>query len=333
MLGTFILWFGWYGFNCGSALLSTAPNAGLIAALCGVNSTLAAGFAGITALLGNLWYLERYTGEPYFDLKYAMNGTLSGLVAITGGCAVVEPWAAALIGSVAGILYIIGSRGLVWLRLDDAVDAIPVHLVNGAWGLIAVGLLASPTRLLNAYGRSNHPGLFYSLPSGVDARLLGVQLMGLVFIATWVMCIMLPFFVWLDWRGWFRSDPLEEIVGLDTSYHGGLTNFSPDSEHHEHLTALRKKRAEGAVRRRYNARSGDATAMEYSTTYQTARRGTAATTECDSNDTTVQTSVQNRRPSKTTEYSRNMKYDNEEEALRNGDMSESSFLPNVLLDV
>ena len=115
---------------------------------------------GLTALFANLWVLERLTGEPFFDLTYAMNGTLSGLVAITAGCAVVEPWAAVLIGFIAGLLYIGGSKGILKLRLDDAVDAIPCHLINGAWGLIAVGLLASPSRLFAVYERDEHVGWY-----------------------------------------------------------------------------------------------------------------------------------------------------------------------------
>jgi Amt family ammonium transporter len=91
------------------------------------------------------------------------------------------------------------------------------------WGLIAVGLLGSPERIQNVHGRSTHVGWFYSWSRGSgDATLLGAQLVGILFIVGWVVGIMLPFFVWLDWKGWFRSDPLEEIVGLDTSYHGGL---------------------------------------------------------------------------------------------------------------
>ena len=87
-------------------------NRGSVAALAGANTGLAAGMGGLTALFVNLWILERYTGEPFFDLKYAMNGTLSGLVAITAGCGVVEPWAAVLVGFVAGLLYIAGSKGI-----------------------------------------------------------------------------------------------------------------------------------------------------------------------------------------------------------------------------
>ena len=164
MLGTFILWFGWYGFNAGSALLLNRPRINAIAALAAANTTLAGGMAGVTALFLNLWYLERTTGEPFFDLRYAMNGSLSGLVAITGGCAVVEPWAALLTGAVAGIVYILGSKGLVWFRLDDAVDAIPVHLFNGSWGLISIGLFASPRHLEAAYNNSRHAGWVFAGP-------------------------------------------------------------------------------------------------------------------------------------------------------------------------
>mmetsp|Transcript_28209 Transcript_28209/g.65606 ORF Transcript_28209/g.65606 Transcript_28209/m.65606 type:complete len:105 (-) Transcript_28209:20-334(-) len=104
MLGTFILWFGWYGFNCGTALLHEGENVESIFALAGVNSTLAAGMAGMTALFSNLFVLERTTGEPFFDLKYLMNGTLCGLVSITAGCGIVEPWAGVVIGLVAGLV-------------------------------------------------------------------------------------------------------------------------------------------------------------------------------------------------------------------------------------
>jgi hypothetical protein len=73
------------------------------------------------------------------------------------------------------------------------------------------------------YGHSNHVGWFYSLGRGsTDATLLGAQFVGILFILGWVSAFMLPFFLWLDWRGWLRSDPLEELVGLDRSYHGGV---------------------------------------------------------------------------------------------------------------
>jgi Amt family ammonium transporter len=217
----FYSWFGWYGFNSGSAITFFASDNALtvatVAGLAAVNTTLAGGTAGILGVLVNLYYLHRAEGEAYFDLKFLMNGALCGLVSITAGCGVVEPWAAVVIGAVAGTLYVPSTRGLVWIRLDDAVDAIPVHMVSGIWGLIAVGLFASPTRLENVYGRSEHAGWFYD---GSDLRLLGTQLIGTLFILGWVSFFMFPFFLWLDHRGWFRADALDEIVGLDLSYHG-----------------------------------------------------------------------------------------------------------------
>jgi len=252
MLGTFCLWFGWYGFNAGSALTDISnPNMAQNAALAGVNTTLSGGSAGITALFLNLWILERYTGEPYFDLKYAMNGALSGLVAITAGCAVLEPWGAVVTGVVSGAVYIIGTKGLLRLRLDDAVDAIPVHMCAGIWGLLSVGLFASPNRIQSAYGRSDHPGWFYSLGQGhSDGSLLACQVVGMLFIISWVGVIMFPFFIWLDWRGWFRSDPLEEIVGLDTSYHGGLALLAGEEEVHPEFISAYKKQKEDNLRNR-----------------------------------------------------------------------------------
>jgi Amt family ammonium transporter len=253
MLGTFILWFGWFGFNGGSALLVVGQESYIEVALATTNTALAGGAAGISSLFLNLWYLERFTGEPFFDLKFAMNGCLTGLVAITGSCGVIEPWAAVVIGFFAGIVYMIGSRFLEKVRIDDAVDAIPVHGFGGIWGLVAVGLFAAPSRLDHVYGHSTHPGLFYSWRDrDFDATLLGAQLVGMIFVIGWVMVIMLPFFVWLDWKGWFRSDPLEEIVGLDTSYHGGLALLAGhDTEvNPEYMSAYKKKKSEGTLRRR-----------------------------------------------------------------------------------
>jgi len=252
MLGSFILWFGWYGFNSGSALITTSNERGKLVALSAVNTTLSGGAAGLTALFVNLFILERRLGEPIFDLKMAMNGSLSGLVAITAGCGVVEPWAALVIGICAGLLYLGGSSLLLKLRLDDAVDAIPIHMVNGMWGLVAVGLVASPRMLNLAYGTEvAHVGLFYSLARGsYEAKLLAAQVVGILFILAWCLAIMMPFFIWLDWKGWFRSDPLEEIVGLDTSYHGGLILMSgDDSVNPEYVSQFRKQRCELRQRR------------------------------------------------------------------------------------
>jgi Amt family ammonium transporter len=90
MLGTIILWFGWYGFNAGSALITDSKERDQLLSLCAVNTTLSGGMAGLVALFANYFILERRTGEPIFDLVTAMNGSLGGLVAITAGCGVGE---------------------------------------------------------------------------------------------------------------------------------------------------------------------------------------------------------------------------------------------------
>jgi hypothetical protein len=167
-----------------------------------------------------LYYQERKTGEYNFDLTCAMNGALSGLVAITSGCAVLEYWAALVTGLTAGLVYLLASRALIKYRIDDACDAIPVHLFSGLWGLLLVGFFASPGRILTAYGPdspvSNHAGIFY----GGGGTLLGCQVVALLFIAGWAVATMAPFFFWLHYFGWLRVDSLEERVGLDRSYHG-----------------------------------------------------------------------------------------------------------------
>lgn len=152
-----------------------------------------------------------------------------------------------MVGFVAGLLYLCGSALLIRFRLDDAVDAIPVHMINGMWGLLSVGFFASPTYLQLAYGRVKHTGWVYSW---TDGRLLAAQIVALLFIAAWTFGIMMPFFIWLDWKGWFRSDPLEEIVGLDTSYHGGLIMLGgEESVNPEYISQFKKQRNELKNRR------------------------------------------------------------------------------------
>jgi len=228
LLGTMILWFGWFGFNPGSALLlSDNEQFGQVASNAAVATALSGASGGVCALFTNLWWEERMTGEPKFVIEMAMNGALSGLVAVTSGCAVMEPYAAIITGVVAGWCYMLSSSLLIKLRIDDAVNAIPVHMVNGCWGLIATGLFASPRMLQLTYVGKNpdHPGFFYSFANGgADANLLICQLCAVLFIIGWTFVTMFPFFIWLNYRGWLRADSLEELVGLDVSYHGRSTH-------------------------------------------------------------------------------------------------------------
>lgn len=235
VLGTLLLWFGWYGFNAGGIHFVSSREYANVAALATLTTTLSAACGTISALALSAYQSQQNTGEVKFDTSYALNGCLSGLVGVTGACAVIEPWAALVIGFICGVLYVYSSKLLVYLRIDDAVDAIPVHLFNGIWGVIAVGLFASPRRLQIIYGHSDHAGWFYSWGNGSsDARLLAANVVGLVFILVFVFVVMLPFFAALMYLGWFRSDPLEEIIGLDCRYHRGvLVHHEQQNAEHE----------------------------------------------------------------------------------------------------
>ena len=218
VLGTFILWVGWYGFNPGSTLGISPAGYADVAALCAVTTTLAAASGSVSAMMTDMIMTRKATGETMYDITMCMNGALSGLVGITAGCSVCEPWAAFVIGIIAGWVYIFVSSLLVKLKIDDAVDAIPVHFGNGMWGCIATGLFASPGLVANAYGTPNN-GLFYG---GANAgKLLGVEIVGILFIIGWVGVIMIPYFMLLNAMGLFRVDALEEEVGLDISHHKG----------------------------------------------------------------------------------------------------------------
>ena len=107
--------------------------AALVAALVAVNTTLSACAGAVSAMFTSTFIDWRKTGVSTYDLGYTMNGCLTGLVAVTAGCATVETWAAVLIGVVAGWVYLALSKLLVKLRIDDAVDAIPVHMGGGMW--------------------------------------------------------------------------------------------------------------------------------------------------------------------------------------------------------
>jgi len=220
-LGTFCLWFGWYGFNPGSVFLISSADSGTVAGLVAVNTTLGACAGAVSAMFTSTFFSRRGDGVVTYDLGYTMNGCLTGLVSITAGCATVEPWAAVVIGVVGGWLYLLGSKLLVRLRIDDAVDAIPVHMVGGAWGVISTGLFTTPARRLMAFGSSDHAGWFYEWGNGGDFTLLGIQLISILFIIGWTGIIMGLYFLLLHKFGLFRIDPEEEAAGMDISIHKG----------------------------------------------------------------------------------------------------------------
>lgn len=238
ILGTFILWFGWYGFNPGSALIIDNPASAAASALAAVTTTVAAASGCVACMFFDSIMDARETGEVSYDLTMAMNGCLGGLVAITAGCAVVMPWSACIIGIIGGLCYYGMSKLLIKLKIDDAVDAIPVHMANGIWGVLAVGLFADPDHMATAGYVNTHAGWFYDFS---DANLLLVQFCGVCWIMGWVVCIMFPFFLMLNALGMFRVDALEEEVGLDISHHRGAAYdmSMPKKEDVEELMELR----------------------------------------------------------------------------------------------
>lgn len=193
-LGTFILWFGWFGFNPGSTLAGTDLNIARIA----VTTNLAAA-AGAIAALAITWIR---TGKP--DPGMAMNGALGGLVGITAGTAFVSPGSSLVIGLVAGILVPIFVGFFDRLRVDDAVGAVTVHGVCGAWGTLAVGLF--------------HEELGLLFGGGVQQML--VQLAGVIATLAYVLVVSLAIFAALRAIMGLWVSREEEIKGLDAEEHG-----------------------------------------------------------------------------------------------------------------
>eukprot|EP00929_Paragymnodinium_shiwhaense_P017601 TRINITY_DN12706_c0_g2_i1.p1 TRINITY_DN12706_c0_g2~~TRINITY_DN12706_c0_g2_i1.p1 ORF type:complete len:464 (+),score=73.53 TRINITY_DN12706_c0_g2_i1:228-1619(+) len=140
VLGTIILWFGWYSFNPGSTLALHDTTAAYTASLAAMNTTLAPCVAGLI-----VFGLRAKVCPPFcLDVGGLCNGVLAGLVGITGVCAYVQPWESLLIGIVAGVLYQISSMLVTRLKIDDVVDAFAVHGANGIWGLLAPGIFGNP---------------------------------------------------------------------------------------------------------------------------------------------------------------------------------------------
>ena len=218
VLGTFILWFGWYGFNPGSTLGITASGYAFVAAKTATTTTLSAASGAVT----NLIIALRLSGaEHVYDLEETCNGALAGLVGITSACSVVDPWASLLIGAIAAFAYQGGRVLLLRLKIDDVVNAAPVHLFAGMWGLLAPAFFASPQNMANAYGVAKSTmlrGIFY----GGNAKMLGMQLLALVMVCVWTFAWMFPFFIMMSKLGLFRVPADMEEEGLDVSKHGGV---------------------------------------------------------------------------------------------------------------
>lgn len=209
-LGVFILWFCWFGFNGGStAAMATADDA-VSASTAFMTTNLAAAVATFVTMVFT-WI--RY-GKP--DVSMTMNGALAGLVAITAPCDCVTPIGAFVIGFVAGILVVLSVEFFDNVaRIDDPVGAVSVHMVNGIWGTIAVGLFSTGA---NGVGK----GLFY----GGGFQQLGVQCLGFASVLIYVWIVMFVIFKLIDKVIGLRVPAHVEIDGLDSHEHGLTSAYS-----------------------------------------------------------------------------------------------------------
>ena len=201
-IGTFILWLGWFGFNPGSTM---AADPGAIARIC--VTTNSAAVAAILSATMTSWFL---LGKP--DLGMTLNGCLAGLVAITAPCAYVSVESSLIIGLVAGALVVLAVIGFDRMRVDDPVGATAVHLVNGVWGTLAVGLFAQEVFMPGTTGN----GLFF----GGGTKLLAAQTTGVFAVGVFTFLISAIAWALLKVTVGIRVPLNEEISGLDVGEHG-----------------------------------------------------------------------------------------------------------------
>ncbi|WAA10922.1 ammonium transporter [Fervidibacillus albus] len=201
-LAALLLWVGWFGFNAGSTVSVDGAFFGYVA----LNTNLGAA-AGAVAATFISWVV---LGKS--DVPTILNGALAGLVAITASCAFVEPWAAVVIGLIAGILVFYSARFFEKMNIDDPIFALSVHGTAGIWGTLSTGFFATPE--LASVGL---PGLFY----GGGLTQLGVQALGVVTSGLYAFVVsFVILFITKKIMGSIRVTEEEEIIGLDMSEHG-----------------------------------------------------------------------------------------------------------------
>lgn len=216
-LGVFILWFGWYGFN--PAASQSVEMLGSIF----LTTTIAPAIATVTCMVFT-WI--KY-GKP--DVSMCLNASLAGLVGITAGCDVMDAFGAICVGVVSGLLVCFGVWFLDYvLHVDDPVGAVAVHMMNGLWGTIAVGLFATdkaPGFAIAQDGGASgicNTGLFY----GGGFELLGKQLIGVLSVGAWTVVTMIIVFQVIKHTIGLRASEQEEILGLDITEHGLISSYA-----------------------------------------------------------------------------------------------------------
>jgi Amt family ammonium transporter len=231
-LGVIILWFGWFGFNPGSTLSVDFGGVGFFAYVA-LNTNLAAA-AGVLGAVVTSWLVIK---KP--DLSMMLNGAVAALVAITAACAFVAPWAAIVIGLVAGAIVVIGVLAVERVGIDDPIGALSAHGMAGVWGTLALGFLTLPRQAETL--ATGGPGLLY----GGGLHQLGVQLLGLAAVGSFTLTVSFVALLAMKRTFGIRTEPEVESAGLDVSEHGmwGYPEFyipvpgGYGTEAHGHLLA------------------------------------------------------------------------------------------------
>ncbi len=241
-LGVIILWFGWFGFNPGSTLSVDYGGVGFFAYVA-LNTNIAAA-AGVLGAVLTSWLVIK---KP--DLSMMLNGAVAALVAITAACAFVAPWAAIVIGAVAGAMVVVGVLAVERIGIDDPIGAIAAHGMAGVWGTLAVGFLALPSQAERL--ATGSAGLFY----GGGFHQLGVQVLGLAAVGAFTFTISFGVLWVMKVTVGIRTDAETETAGLDISEHGmwGYPEFyipvpgGYGTESHGHLGVARAAGRHAAV--------------------------------------------------------------------------------------
>lgn len=210
-IGCMILWFGWFGFNPGSTMGVDPTAIGEIAL-----TTNAAAATGALAATAVAWIL---LGKP--DLGMTLNGCLAGLVAVTAPCAFITVPVAGLIGLIGGTLVVLGVIFFDKIRADDPVGATSVHLLNGVFGTLCVGLFSEPGRIGRSGNAEHKAGLFY----GGGAEQFIDQLIGVLACGAYVLVVAAAAWIILKVVMGIRVTEAEEIEGLDVAEHGNQAYF------------------------------------------------------------------------------------------------------------
>jgi ammonium transporter, Amt family len=235
VIGVFILWLGWFGFNPGSTMAAIASD---ISRIC-VTTNTAAAAALLTSTLTSWWYL----GKP--DLGMSINGCLAGLVGITASCAYVSVGSSFIIGAIAGVWVVFAVVMFDKLKLDDPVGALAVHLGCGVFGTICVGLFAQDQFLPNTTGN----GLFF----GGGMKLLNAQLIGVAAVGAFTFFTSFLAFWLIKSTMGLRVRLEEEIEGLDIGEHGqtAYPEFVSKKASHQAITAMMSDQRTATPSREY----------------------------------------------------------------------------------